>query len=196
MVNASYVAHATHDAGVATLLVQTAGANPRDIGRRIRSLAGTRASVSDIDTSRALVASSLTSVELQGLTRVELAFALVLMAAATGLLLWVGLADRRRTFAIARALGARSRQLGGFVWSETWFVAIGGVMLGVIAASGLTWLLVKLLTGVFDPPPSHAAVPWSYLAELGAIALIAVLAAGMSTLRALRRPPLETLRDL
>ena len=113
VVNASYVARATHDAGVATLLVQTAGANPRDIGRRIRSLAGTRASVSDIDTSRALVASSLTSVELQGLTRVELAFALVLMAAATGLLLWVGLADRRRTFAIAaRSEHARDSSAG------------------------------------------------------------------------------------
>ena len=65
------VARATHDPGVATLLVQTRGladghrqAHPR--------LAGTRASVSDIETNRALIASSLTSVELQGLTRIEL----------------------------------------------------------------------------------------------------------------------------
>ena len=42
VVNAGYVARARRiNAGVATLLVQTAGANPRDIGRRIRSLAGT-----------------------------------------------------------------------------------------------------------------------------------------------------------
>jgi hypothetical protein len=39
-------------------------------------------------------------------------------------------------------------------------------------------------------------VPWTYLAELGAIALLAVVAAGVATLRALERPPLETLRDL
>ena len=69
-------------------------------------------------------------------------------------------------------------------------------MLGAHRCRGLTWMLVKLLTGVFDPPPSHAAVPWRYLAALGAIALLAVIAAGITTLRALGRPPLETLRDL
>ncbi len=196
VVNASYVARATHDAGVSTLLLQTPGGSPSEIGRRVRALAGSSATVSDINTNRALIASSLTSVELRGLTRVELAFALVLIAVATGLLLWLGLADRRRTFAIARALGARSRQLGGFVWAETCFVTAGGIVLGTIAAAGLTWMLVKLLTGVFDPPPARAAVPWSYLAELGAIALLAVIAAGVATLRALERPPLETLRDL
>jgi putative ABC transport system permease protein len=196
IVNARYVARATHDAGVSTLLLQTGGGSPSDIGRRVRALAGSAAAVSDINTNRALIASSLTSVELRGLTRVELGFALVLMAAATGLLLWLGLADRRRTFAIAHALGARSRQLGGFVWTETCFVTAGGIALGALAAAGLTWMLVKLLTGVFDPPPARAAVPWSYLAELGAIALLAVIAAGVATLRALGRPPLETLRDL
>jgi putative ABC transport system permease protein len=196
VVNAGYVARATHDAGVSTLLLQTSGGSPSEIGRQVRALAGSSASVSDINTNRALIASSLTSVELRGLTRVELAFALVLIAAATGLLLWLGLADRRRTFAIAHALGARSRQLGGFVWTETGFVTVGGVVLGGIAAAGLTWMLVKLLTGVFDPPPARPAVPWSYLAELGAIALLAVIAAGIATLRALERPPLETLRDL
>jgi putative ABC transport system permease protein len=196
IVNASYVARTTHDPGVSTLLVQTGGGSPTDIGKRVRALAGSSASVSDINTNRALIASSLTSVELRGLTRVELAFALVLIAAATGLLLWLSLADRRRTFAIAHALGARSRQLGGFVWTETCFVTAGGIVLGGIAAAALTWMLVKLLTGVFDPPPTRAAVPWTYLAELGAIALLAVVAAGVATLRALERPPLETLRDL
>jgi putative ABC transport system permease protein len=82
------------------------------------------------------------------------------------------------------------------VWTETTFVTAGGVLLGGIAAAGITWMLVKLLTGVFDPPPARAAVPWQYLAELGAIALLAVVAAGISTLRSLDRPPLETLRDL
>jgi putative ABC transport system permease protein len=194
--NAGYVAHATSDPGIATLLVQTRGASPAEVGRRVRAIAGSSATVSDITTNRALVASSLTSVQLEGLTRVELGFALVLIAASTGLLLWLGLADRRRTFAIARALGARSRQLGGFIWTETAFVTAGGVVLGSAAAAGITYMLVKLLTGVFDPPPAHPAVPWGYLAEVGAIALLAVAAAGVSTLRALQRPPLETLRDL
>ena len=103
----------------------------------------------------------------------------MLIAAATGLLLWLGLADRRRTFAIAHALGARSRQLGGFVWTETTFVTAGGVAARRHRRRRLTWMLVKLLTGVFDPPPAHAAVPWHYLAELGAIALLAVARRGL-----------------
>ena len=80
----AYLARVMHDPGIATLLVQTSGASPRAVGQQLRSPAGNRASVSDINTDRALIASSLTSVELQGLTRVELGYALVLIAASTG----------------------------------------------------------------------------------------------------------------
>ena len=76
------------------------------------------------------------------------------------------------------------------------FVTLGGVALGAAGAAWLTWMLVKLLTGVFDPPPTRPAVPWSYLAGLGAVTTIAVVLAILGTLRALRRPALETLRDL
>ena len=34
-------------------------------------------------------------------------------------------------------------------------------------------MIVKILTGVFDPPPEHLSVPWAYLAAL----LVAVSAA-------------------
>ena len=139
--------------------------------------------VTTIEGSRKEVASSLTSVELAGLTRVELAYALVLVAAATGLLLWLSLAERRRTYAIAHALGARPRQLAAFVWAETGFVTVTGVVLGAIGAGWLTWMLVKLLTGVFDPPPSRPAVPWPYLAALAAVAAIGVVSAGLATWR-------------
>ena len=195
IVNASYIARATGDPGIATLLVQTTGSTPAAVGARLRGIVGSTTAVTDIESNRKLVASSLTSVELRGLTRVELAYALVLVAAATGLLLWLGLAERRRTFAIAHALGARPRQLGGFVWTEMGFVTLGGVALGAAGAAWLTWMLVKLLTGVFDPPPASPAVPWGYLGELALIALVAVVAAGLLTLRTLRRPALETLRD-
>ena len=38
--------------------------------------------------------------------------------AASGLTLALGFRERRRTFAIAAALGARPRQLGGFIWAS------------------------------------------------------------------------------
>jgi hypothetical protein len=65
--------------------------------------------------TRSLVGSSLTAVDLAELTRVELGFTLVLGAAAGGLVLFLGLAERRRSFAILTALGATGRQLRGLV---------------------------------------------------------------------------------
>jgi putative ABC transport system permease protein len=57
-------------------------------------------------------------------------------------------------------------------------------------------MLVKVLTGVFDPPPDALAIPWGYLVTVVAITVGAVVAAGAATLRALRRPAIEELREL
>ena len=84
----------------------------------MRTLLGPTVTVTDISTTRQTVGSSLTAVDLAGLTRVELAFALLLAAAAGGLVLGLGLAERRRTFAIATALGATRRHLRGMISSD------------------------------------------------------------------------------
>ena len=57
-------------------------------------------------------------------------------------------------------------------------------------------MLVKVLTGVFDPPPDVLAVPWGYLGGLLLLTTGAAGAAGAITLRTLRRPPIEELREL
>jgi putative ABC transport system permease protein len=130
-----------------------------------------------------------------GLTKVELAFALVLVASATGLVLALGFAERRRTFAIAGALGARARDLGAFVWAESILVTAGGLLLGALIAVGITAMLITILTGVFDPPPDAPAVPWAYLAGLVALAVGAAAIGGAATLARLRRPAISILRD-
>jgi putative ABC transport system permease protein len=194
--NAGYVARATGSHAVGSFLVQTDGTSPARVAAGVRSLVGTAAQVTDIDHQRKIVGSNLTAVELSGLTKVELGFALALAVAASGLALGMGFAERRRTFALAWALGARPRQLGAFVWGESAFVSVGGLALGALTAAAIAELLVKVLTGVFDPPPSGLAVPWVYLGALVALSLAAVGAAGSVTLRRLRRPAIEELRDL
>jgi len=194
--NAGYVAAKTGTNAVGDFLVQTDGTPPTQVAQRIRGTVGPSTQVTDIETSRRVVGSNLTAVELSGLTRVELAFALVLAAAASGLALGLGLKERRRTFAIAAALGARARQLGGFVWSESAFVTGGGLVLGALISIAISRMLVTVLTGVFDPPPDALAVPWGYLLGVVAIVVGTVIAAGALSLRALRRPPIEELRDL
>jgi putative ABC transport system permease protein len=57
-------------------------------------------------------------------------------------------------------------------------------------------MLIKVLTGVFDPPPDYLSIPWTYLGGVLVLTVGAVAAAGMLTLRALRRPAIEELRDL
>ncbi|MDX6657595.1 MAG: putative transport system permease protein [Solirubrobacteraceae bacterium] len=194
--NAGYVANRTGTPAVGTFLVQTDGTSPSTVANRLRSVVGTNAQVTDIVGQRKVIGSNLTAVELSGLTRIELGVALALLVAATGLALALGFHERRRTFAIAAALGADTRQLGGFVWSESAFVTGGGLVLGALAAAGLSTMRVTVLTGVFDPPPDYLTIPWGYLVALVALAFVAVALAGAGTLRALRRPAIEQLRDL
>lgn len=194
--NQQYISRTTGNSAVGAFLVQTDGTSPATVAARIRARVGTRAAVSDIVTQRKVVGSNLTAVELDGLTKIELGFALVLAIAASGLALALGFSERRRSFAIARALGARTRQLGAFVWGESAFVTLGGLALGTLIAAGITDMLLKILTDVFDPPPDHAAIPWLYLSVVLALTLVAVAIAAITTLRALRRPAIEELRDL
>jgi putative ABC transport system permease protein len=194
--NADYVAKATGSDAVGAFLVDTAGRSPRVVADRLRARLGPQAAVSDIATTRHVVGSSLTAVDLTGLTRLELAFALVLAAAASGLVLALGLAERRRTFAIAGALGARPRQLAAFVWAEAAVVTGGGLAAGAAAGWLLSTMLVKVLTGVFDPPPSSLAVPWAYLTAMAAVALAAVAAAAGGAVRSAHRATVVSLREL
>ena len=194
--NASYIAKHTGSNAVGAFLIDTGGGATKSVVARVRAVVGTSATVTDLATSRRVVGSSLTAVDLSGLTRVELGFALVLAAAATGLVLALGNAERRRTFAIASALGARTRQIGGFVWSEAAYVTIGGLALGAVGGWVLSHMLVKVLTGVFDPPPAALAVPWIYLGAVAAIAGCAIAVASVAALRSANRPAVTVLRDL
>jgi putative ABC transport system permease protein len=194
--NADYVARATGSDAVGAFLINTGGASPAAVANRLRAQVGTQAQVTDIVTSRRVIGSSLTAVDLAGLTRVELAFALLLAAAATGLVLALGLAERRRTFAIATALGARPRQLGGFVWAEVAFVTVGGLLAGSVGAWALSHMLVKVLTGVFDPPPAALSVPWAYLAGVAVVAVVAAAVSATGAVRASHRPDMALLREL
>jgi putative ABC transport system permease protein len=194
--NADYVAKATGNPAVGTFLIDTGSASPRAVADRIRARLGTTATVNDLTSTRHVVASSLTAVDLGGLTRLELGFALLLAAASTGLVLALGLGERRRTFAIARALGARPRQLGAFVWAEAAFVTAGGVVAGVLAGWALSEMLVKVLSGVFDPPPAQLAVPWVYLATITVVAVVAVAGSAVLVVRAAGGASVAIIREL
>jgi putative ABC transport system permease protein len=194
--NANYLAQQTGNAAADTFLVTTDGTAPPTVAGRIGHALGPGPKITDIQTTRTVIGSSLTAVDLSGLSTVELGFALALAATATGAQLLLGFAERRRVFALARLLGARRRQLATLVWAEIAVVAAAGVTIGILISLALSQLLVKILTGVFDPPPDALAVPWSYLGLVAALTVVGVVAAAMRTVAAARRPALEVLRDL
>jgi putative ABC transport system permease protein len=193
--NATYVAERTGSAGSEVVLVRTNGDAARvarAIGISTATQLGTK--VSQIGDAVAQIGSSLTAIDLAGLTRLELVFALIMVAASTGLMLALGLAERDRSIALLVALGATPRQLGAFVWSEAAFVVACGAVTGITGGTLIAFVLVTLLTGVFDPPPEGLSFPWLYLAGLLLAALVAALLASTAEVLRSRKRVTEKLR--
>lgn len=195
--NAAYIAKVTGSSAAEVVLLRTTG-NPAAVAAAARTVAGALPGVTvrDIGAAQRLVGSSLTAVDLAGLTRIELGFAVLMMAGAAGLVLALGLADRRRGFAILSALGATPRQLSAFLWSEGLLIFGAGAAIGFGGGLAMAWMLVKLLTGVFDPPPDRLAMPWLYLAALAGAAFVSIAAAVIGAQRDTRVPAVQRLREL
>jgi putative ABC transport system permease protein len=194
--NADYIAKQTGSGAVGAFLVDTGGTDTTAVAGRVRMLLGAAPTITDLANTRTTIGSSLTAVDLAGLSRVELGFALVLAAASGALVLGLGLAERRRSFAIAAALGATRRQLRAFVTAETAVLTVGGIVTGALTGWLLSRVLVAVLTGVFDPPPSAPTVPWPYLLAVAGTLIAALAVVSVVTVRLARRPPLRVLREL
>ncbi|CAM5272250.1 hypothetical protein SALBM311S_12332 [Streptomyces alboniger] len=82
------------------------------------------------------------------------------------------------------------------VLTEALLLAAGGLAGGTLIGWALSQMLVKVLTGVFDPPPASLSVPGTYLALTASAAVAAILAAALNGIRSTRRPAVEELRDL
>ena len=187
--NAKYIASAT---GIPTseIVLIKASLEPPILAGILKSLLGDHKGLVVSDMSQAVhrIGSSLVAVDLRSLTSLELAFALPLVAGAIGLIFALGLAERRRSFAILRVLGATSQQLGAFLWSEALVVYVFGTAAGLGLGWAIAWMLTKLMTQVFEPPPDALYVPWAYLIVLCLAGLAAVSIAVLMQLRRTKEP--------
>jgi len=197
VVNSSYLVRETATDSAETVLMRVMG-DRNAVARRARAVVADipGAKVTDLGSVQRAISSSLTAVSLQGLTRLELAFAVLLAAGAAGLILGLGLLERQKMFAILKGLGADTRQLGAFLWSEALFMLVPGIVIGGLLGLGVAQVLVKMLTGIFDPPPETLTIPWLYLAILCIAAFASTVAAVVMLRIYSRRRVLETLRGL
>lgn len=194
--NADYIAKMTNNPAAEYVLMRTAG-DPAIVAAEARkALAATPGiRVEEIGTVSHIIGSSLTAVSLGKLTAIELGFSVLMAAAAAGLMLALGIDDRRRGFAVLTALGAKPRQIGAFLWAEGAAVITGGVALGMATGTITAWMLVKLLTGVFDPPPEALALPWLWLGGFLLLTAGAAAVAVEIARRRMGRTVIEALRD-
>ncbi|HZR92292.1 MAG TPA: ABC transporter permease [Gaiellaceae bacterium] len=188
--NLAYLERATHDPGPNLVFVKAAG-DPVALAHRLA--AATRSDgtlVKNIRQQTVQTVSSITTVDLGGISRIEEGFALALAAAAMALFVAVGLAERRQEFATMAALGASLRQVAAFLWSEAALVLAAALALAALLGWLLAEMLVAMLQHVFDPPPDHLAAPWGFLAGLAAAAILGALAAAAIAALGIRRLPL------
>jgi putative ABC transport system permease protein len=190
--NLSYLQAADGAGGPNVVFAKTS--DPASTARAVA--ATTRADgtiVKSISEQTQQTASSITTVDLRGISDIEEAFTLALAAAAMGLFFALEVIERRHEFATMAAVGATLRTIGAFVWSEAALVLLAGLLLAAVLGVLLAAMLVAMLQHVFDPPPDHLAIPWAYLAELAGAATAMTALAALITAWRLRRLPLGAL---
>jgi putative ABC transport system permease protein len=177
--NLGYLHRLTHDPGPNVVFVRASG-DPSALARSIEQvMSNAGVTVNDIRKQAAQTVSSITTVDLRGISRIEEAFIIALAAAAMSLFVAVSLAERRHELATMTALGAPLRTVAAFLLSEIAIVLAGAFAFAALLGWLLAEVLVAMLQHVFDPPPDHLAVPWAFLAGLGAAAAGGCLLAGV-----------------
>ncbi len=190
--NSGYLEAADHAGGPNVVFAKASDPGPTSLAVT-RAVRADGAIVKNIAQQAQQTVSSITTVDLRGISDIEEAFTIALAAAAMALFVALAVIERRHEFATMAALGATLRSVGAFVWSEAALVLAAGLLLAAGLGLLLALMLVAMLQHVFDPPPDQLAIPWTYLGELAGAAVAATTLAALITARRLRRLPLGRL---
>jgi putative ABC transport system permease protein len=193
--NSAYITQVTGSPAVQTLLVRTN--SPGQVAGALRQRVPPTATIADVTSGASGVTSAtgLAAGSLSGLARLTLGFGFPLAIASSVLALVVGSAQRRRMLVVLALLGATTKQRAGFVWTEARALVLAGLAGGLTAGFVIAFELVKVLNGIFDPAPQHAAVPGVLLTVLVAVVLLGSAATTALSGRLLARVDATRLRE-
>jgi putative ABC transport system permease protein len=195
VVNRAYLSQITGNPNPSFYLLRADG-DPGALAGRLAAELPPGSTVRHIGEVSGLLATSLTAINLNGLATIEGAFALGVLCLGLAAFLVTAVGERRREFAVLAALGATTRQAAAFLLAEVGLVVAVGLLVGLVVGRVLAEMLVIILAGVFDPPPTAPVIGWGAVGLQLALALAAVLLAtaiGLGRLRALS--PGNTLRE-
>jgi putative ABC transport system permease protein len=184
--NQSYVAAQTGNDAISFVLARADG----DVGSASTALArrlGDTWQVSDLGTTTARLANSITSVDLSALVLLDVSFAVIIAAVGVALFLLAGLAERRREFATLVAIGAEPRQMRASMLGETLFIGTAGIATGLLTGTVVGVTLLQILAGVFDPPADVPAIPVTLIGVTTGVIVLALGAALLVADRGLSR---------
>jgi putative ABC transport system permease protein len=184
--NQSYVVAQTGNDRISFVLARAdgdLGAASTNVVRRL----GAGWQITDLGTTTARLANTITSVDLSALVLLDVAFAVLIAAVGVALFLLAGLAERRREFATLVAIGAEPRQIRASMVGEALFVGVAGIGAGLVTGLLVGVALLQILAGVFDPPADRPAIPLTLIGAMTGIVVVALGAALVVADRGLSR---------
>jgi putative ABC transport system permease protein len=138
--------------------------------------------------------SSLTSLNVHGLTTLGWTYTLLMCATAISIFILGLMLQRRREYASLQAQGMRAPQLQSLVFVEAAVVAVAGVAIGIVVGSGVGALLMHVLRALFILDPG-ATITVEPLVIVTAVVVGATLACALVATWLLRRRSSELLRE-
>ncbi len=193
--NLSYILASTHDPGP-NVVFATSNGDVSKVARAVaRTLSARAATVTNVNDQVTQTASSITTVGLRGISRIEEAFALLLAAGALILYAVLAHAERRQELATMAALGTRAGRIAAFVWTEIALIVVVASALAALLGWLLAEMLVAMMRHAFDPPPDYLAIPWAFLGSLALVVGLGAALAALVSVHTVRRMPVgEVLR--
>lgn len=174
------------------VVLRTSRLNPTDLMPRVRAIVtaiDSNVPIADVQTMDDLVAQSMAP---SSFTTSLLTMAAFLAVVLSGIGLYgvvsYSVASRRGEFGVRLAIGARPSGLRGIVVRETLLLVTGGLLVGTIAALGLTRFLTGFLFAVSPHDPATLTGVSLFLLCVG------LLAAAIPAWRASETDPLDALR--
>lgn len=137
--------------------------------------------------------SSLTALNVRGLTTLATGYTGLMAAAVVAIFVFALVLQRRTEYATLHARGVRLAQLGFLLLAEALGVALAGVLLGLALGAAMAQLFVPVLRPLFVVDP--LVTPDASLWWIAGAAPLAALVAALAATRVLAEKPGEALRE-
>ncbi len=188
VVNQDFLQQQVGSDTISTFLIRTNG-DPAQTAAAIQTQMGaaTKLTVTTINSVAAQLASTLTTVSLDGLTRIEWAYTLLIAGLALAIFLLGLLAERETEYATLAAIGGTPSQVQAFMLSEAFLAGSSGIVFGVVVGLALTEVLVTILTAIFDPPPTVILIPIAIIGALLGLVIVSLMVSSLLVSGRVRR---------